>query len=447
MKRLTISCICLFLSLILRAQHVVLISIDGFRPEMYQDPCWPVPNLHWLMAHGTYARHLKSVFPSYTYPSHTAMMTGAFPARTKILHNQSRNNRHGEWNWFMDSVKVPMIWSACKRNGLTTAAVEWPVSVGKDIDYDVPEIWGNNHADRIAESRKYAVPAGLVDEMERAVGKLDSTTMREDSWSLDENSARMAAYIFARYKPNLLAVHLADVDGMEHAYGRDNDSVRMALAACDVEVGLLMEAIKNAGLQDSTTVIVLGDHGFSDIHEVFRPNMLLKDVPAYFYASGGSAFLYPKPGTTLTAGALIHMVKERLARLPQEKQAQFTYVDRPTLDKMGADSAALLALSATPGLVFSSAVTGATTINAGPGTSIQQNPLEGVFIPVKGGHHGYDPNNPQMYSGFIAYGRGVRKGNVVGELCEVDVAPLIGQLLGISFVCPDGRIIPGILLE
>lgn len=139
MKYFATAALCLFLAFTPRAQHVILISIDGFRPEMYQDPCCPAPNLHWPMTHGTYARHLKSVFPSYTYPSHTAMITGGFPARSKILHNQPRNNPHGEWNWFMDSVKVPMIWGACEKAGLTTAAVEWPVAVGKDIDYDVPK--------------------------------------------------------------------------------------------------------------------------------------------------------------------------------------------------------------------------------------------------------------------------------------------------------------------
>src|ERR1700722_1045724 len=72
------------------ASHVILISIDGFRPEMYQDKSWPTPNLQMLMKAGTYARHLKSVFPSYTYPSHTAMISGALPARSGIYHNQPK---------------------------------------------------------------------------------------------------------------------------------------------------------------------------------------------------------------------------------------------------------------------------------------------------------------------------------------------------------------------
>ncbi len=65
-------------------KHVILISIDGFHPDMYLDKSWPTPNLRELMKAGTYAGHMLSVFPVYTYPSHTAMLTGALPARSKI---------------------------------------------------------------------------------------------------------------------------------------------------------------------------------------------------------------------------------------------------------------------------------------------------------------------------------------------------------------------------
>ena len=114
---------------------------------------------------------------------------------------------------------------------------------------------------------------------------------------------------------------------------------------------------------------------------------------------------------------------------------------------MGADSAAILALAATPGLVFSGAVKPATTVNNGPGTAIQQNPLDGVFYPVHGGHHGYAPNLPCMYTGFIAAGPGILKGGHVQDLCVTDVAPLVAKLLGIKFNTPDGKLVPGIVQE
>lgn len=427
-------------------RHVVLISIDGFRPEMYQDSIWPTPNLQWLMKRGVYARHLKSVFPAYTHPSHAAIETGALPARSGIGYNQPKNS-HGEWYWYYDSIKAPTIWGALKSAGLTTAAVMWPNVVDGPITYNLGEIWDVDHPnDRATPVRRHAIPKGIYEEIERnATGKLDSNSMNDETFLMDENAGRMAAYIFKTYKPNFLAIHFACLDGVEHEYGRDHDSVRLAVAANDRAIGDILDAIAQSGVSDSTTVIVVGDHGFSDFNEVFRVNMLIRDLPAKFIAAGGSAFLYTRPDPKWTDSSIVRQVRERLAQLPERVRDSFRIVERRELDRKGADSAAVLALAAKPGLVFSGALSKVATVNQGPGTAIQQSPLEGVFVPMHGGHHGYDPDEPQMYTGFIAWGAGIEKGHEITELSEPDIAPLVATLLGVRFQCPDGKLVPGIL--
>jgi len=428
-------------------KHVILISIDGLHPDMYLDQSWPSNNMRALMTEGTYADHMISVFPAYTYPSHTAMLTGALPARSKIVFNQPVGDKSGNWNWYAKYIKVPAIWQVLHRAKFTTAAVMWPGTVGADIDYNFSEIWDNAHPDdRATEVRKHSTPAGLYEEIERnATGKLDSTKMNDNYFSLDENAGRMAAYIFRRYKPNFLAIHFATVDGFQHEYGRDADSVRLALEANDRAIGDIMQAIEQSGLTDSTAVIIVGDHGFSTINQVFRPNMLLKDVPAKFIAAGGSAFLYPSPPEASNTTSIIKAVTDSLNKLPNEKRKLFHIVDRKELDKMGADSSAILALAAQPGLVFSSAIKAGKTVNNGPGTSIQQNVLDGVFVPTHGGHHGYDPLLPDMYTGFIAEGAGIIKSGHIHELSVTDIAPLIAKLLGVEFKTPDGKLVDGII--
>jgi predicted AlkP superfamily pyrophosphatase or phosphodiesterase len=448
-KRISVIALCLLPLFSVQAQrvpHVVLISIDGFHPDMYLDKGWPTPNLHLLMKEGTYANHMRSVFPAYTYPSHTAMLTGALPARSGICYNQPKGSK-GEWNWYADAIKVPTLWQALRQAGLSTAAVQWPCSVGAGIKYDIPEIWSIDRPDdRIGETRKYATP-GLVEEIERnATGRLDSTNMNDNYLSLDENAGRMAAYIFKTYRPAFLALHFACVDGIEHDEGRDGDSVRLAVASNDRAIGDVLEAIQQSGLKDSTTVIVVGDHGFCTIHTVFRPNMLIRYLPGRFIAAGGSAFLYPNHASSRvdTAG-LIRSVTAALDSLPADKRSLFRILGRRELDAMGADSSALLALAAVPGTVFSSSLGGAKAANMGPGTVLQQGSLNGVFSPVNGGHHGYDPSLPDMYTGFIAVGAGIRKGGMIQELTVTDIAPLVAALLGIHFKTPDGRLVPGVL--
>jgi predicted AlkP superfamily pyrophosphatase or phosphodiesterase len=432
------------------ARHVILVSIDGLRPAMYLDSSWPVPNLRWLMRHGVYADHMRSVFPAYTYPSHTAMVTGALPARSGIYYNQPRTGS-GQWDWFAGSIRVPTLWRVLRQNGLKTSAVQWPLSAMDTISYCVPEIFDFKHpGDRITLTRGYATP-GLLDEIEKnATGRLDSSSMSEDYFSIDDQSARMAGYIFVTRRPAFLAIHLPSVDGKEHEDGPDSDSVRLALAASDHDIGLLLEAVARSGAADSTVVIVVGDHGMSVIREAFRPNLLLAGIGAKFVAAGGSAFLYPdsvQNRSKKNLDDLASKVLGALDKLPVEKRKLFRILDRAALDRMGADSSAILALAAVPGLVFSGAVKAGPVVNNGPGTAIQQDPLAGVFYPVHGGHHGYDPNLPEMYTGFIAAGPGVRVGGHIADLCVVDIAPLVAELLGVRFVCPDGRIVAGILIE
>jgi predicted AlkP superfamily pyrophosphatase or phosphodiesterase len=429
-------------------RHVVLISIDGFHPDMYLDSSWPAPNLRQLMKKGVYARHMKSVFPSYTYPSHTAMITGALPARSGIYFNQPKGSK-GEWNWFSKNIRVPTLWQTIHTAGLTSSAVEWPVSVDSLIDYNIPEIWSvRNPEDRISETRKYA-SKGLTEEIERnATGVLNAWSMNENFFSLDANAGRIAAYIFRTYHPSFLALHFACVDGAEHDHGRDDDSVRLALAADDRAIGDVLETIQRSGLGDSTTVLIVGDHGFCTIHTVFRPNLLIRDLPARFTASGGSAFLYHSQGADNSLAAtdnIIRSVIKKLDSLPEERRKLFRVIGRKELDRMGADSAAILALAAVPGTVFSGSMGAAPTANLGPGTLIQQNPLDGLFINTAGGHHGYDPDIPDMYTGFIAAGAGINKTGVIPQLGVQDIAPLIAKLLGIDFSAPDGKVIPGIL--
>jgi predicted AlkP superfamily phosphohydrolase/phosphomutase len=177
-----------------------------------------------------------------------------------------------------------------------------------------------------------------------------------------------------------------------------------------------------------------------------RPNLLIKEVDGKFIAAGGSCFLYRFNTTPKSAiPALVQEVKDSLNKLPPDKRKLFRVIERKELDQMGADSAAVMALAAVPGIVFSASTGAAKTVNNGPGTLIQQSKYEGVFIPTRGGHHGYDPAIPDMWTGFIAYGASVQRGGHIQEMRVVDIAPLIAKLLEIEFKTPDGQLVEGIV--
>lgn len=419
------------------ARHIILISIDGMRPVFYLDSCWPAPNMQQLMKQGAYALHMKSVFPSYTYPSHSSMVTGAFPAKHQVCYNAPFAPLGGNdrWNWETSNIKARTIWDAIRDAGLTAAIVEWPVSVGAPVTWNIPEIWPvKDPGDRISESRKYSTP-GLVEEIEKnATGLLTRENMNEEYLGMDANAGRMAAYIFIKYKPNLLALHFACVDGEEHEEGRDGPKVRLAVASADRAIGDVLEAVERSGLRDSTTIIIVGDHGFMDMHEVIRPNVWLAekgllhkgaDWGMKFQPAGGSAFLYLQHKED---SVLVGQVRALLDHLPDTIRNKFRVIGKEELVRKGADREAVLALAAIPGVVFGGAADGK------------------VLSPIaKGGHHGYDPDLPEMYTGFIAAGKGIRPGVVIPELTVVDIAPIVTTLLGIPFQAPDGVLPPGLV--
>ncbi|MBC6612147.1 alkaline phosphatase family protein [Hymenobacter sp. BT507] len=410
-------------------KHVVLVSIDGFRPDFYREAKWPTPNLQRMAAEGTSADGVRGVFPSVTYPSHTTLITGVAPAQHGIYYNSpfEPDGATGRWYWEENLIKTETLWDAVRKAGLKSASVMWPVSVGAPIDYNIPEFWSlDKNVDRFTPVRQNTMPKGLMEEIElNATGKLTARDMSSDYVSGDENGSRMAAYLLETYKPNLLTLHVFGVDHAEHQDGRDGAHVRRALATADWVVGHLLEALAKAGIEKETAIIVTGDHGFVDINTALAPNVWLAqnglynaekgDWKAQFHTSGAAAFLMlkdPKDKKTLAK------VRQLLAAAPAEQRKLFRVVERPELDQIGADPNAALALAPVPGVSMSSAREG-QVVRAG-----------------KGGTHGFFPDFDQIRTGFIGYGPGFEAGKVVPQMNLQDVAPLTAKLLGLPWQTP-----------
>lgn len=420
--------------------HVILVSVDGLRPEFYLDDEWPAPNLQQMRREGAHAEAVTSVFPSVTYPAHTTMITGARPARHGILHNvpfvaEAPTDR---WNWFADSLRAPTLWDAVREAGGRTASVGWPVSVGAPVDWNVPEIWPlEEGVDPVAPIRQHATPPGLVDEIEaEATGPLTGDNFTIEHLARDDEAGEAAAYLLERHRPRLLTLHLIHTDHFQHLDGRSGDRVRRAVAVADRAVGRLREAAARAGILERTAIVVTGDHGFSDVHTLLAPNVWLAAAGlrardrdrgtwrATFHTAGGSAFLHTQePDAPQTVAA----VRRALSELPPGVRELFRVVEREELDRLGAAPGARLALAAVPGVAFVGTAEG-EAVRAG-----------------EGGTHGYLPDADGLATGFVAWGAGVRPGAVVPRMGLEDVAPFVAALLGLDFEAPDGVLLPGLL--
>lgn len=432
-------------SALAQENHVILISIDGLRPEFYKDPSYSMVNLRQAMETGSYADGVTGVFPTVTYPSHTTMISGVQPIKHGVYYNTPSEPLEvtGKWFWDYSTIKVPTIFSVAKEKGLKTASVFWPVSVGGPATYNIPEYWylpttkgGKRNMSQALSDHSF--PKGLFEEVQQnAVGKLEEIDFDGDYLGIDDNMARISGYLIRKYKPSFLAVHLVALDHFEHEEGRDGDKVRAALSSVDRGVKTIIEAVEKAGLKDKTTFIVTGDHGFVDIHTSIAPNLLLaqaglynpnkkEDWKAYFHSTGGSTFLHLKDKNDQ---ATLDKVNAILDKLPVSQKKMFDVKDRKALDAIGADPNAALALAPKQGFVFNNAATG------------------DLLRPATGGTHGYFPDFKEIQTGFVVFGKGIKKGAVIPEMNLQDIAPFIAKLLKIDFPTADGILYPGLLAK
>jgi predicted AlkP superfamily pyrophosphatase or phosphodiesterase len=191
-----------------KAKHVVLVSVDGLRPEYYLDERFPAPAMQQLYREGAHAVAVRTIFPSLTYPGHVTLVTGALPARHGVLNNRETNAvEDPAWLKNASDIRVPALWDAVRAAGGTTAALNWPLSVGAPVDWNVPDVWPGSNDELIAATREASTP-GVLDELEReATGRLRVENFSSRLIAHDVRLATMAAYLFERHRPTLMLVH------------------------------------------------------------------------------------------------------------------------------------------------------------------------------------------------------------------------------------------------
>lgn len=412
------------------ARHLVLISIDALRPEFYLDEAYPAPALRALVRAGSHARASTPVFPSVTYPNHASIVTGVRPARHGVFFNVIWSPTGGPSRWYEEAadLRAPALWDVARAAGLTTAAVSWPSTLGARIDWLVPERDYYRRTEPLGLLRQATTP-GLFERL----GVTPGVEMFKNVVQWDEFLTATATAMIRGMRPNLLLLHLVQVDYFQHRGGREGPEVKPALARVDDHLAAIMAALREAGIADRTTVIVTGDHGMQDVRLTVQVNEILAraglggcpwlraDWRATAHVTGGSAAVFVKDPPAAEA---VTRAEEALRR---EARDRYTIVSRRQLDELGAMTGAAFALEAAPGYLIDGACG------------------KGLETAHDGGAHGSLPSRSGMSTGFIAAGAGVRAGGALEGIGVIDVAPTAARLLGVTMPAVDGRVLEEIL--
>jgi predicted AlkP superfamily pyrophosphatase or phosphodiesterase len=187
---------------------VAIVSIDGLRADAIQMA--GAANIIALAARGASTWNAQTIYPSNTLPAHISMLTGYAPEEHGVTWDDYAPTR--------GQILVPTIFAAARARGLRTAMV---------------------------------------------VGKEKFTTFRDtgtcDTWVLaapddDDVAGRIPTALTAR--PDLLFVHLPDVDLVGHASKWNSEPYYAAVRRADAAVGRILSM-----LPVDTTVILTADHG------------------------------------------------------------------------------------------------------------------------------------------------------------------------------------------
>src|SRR5690606_12970658 len=130
-----------------------------------------------------------------------------------------------EWFWDARDIACPTLFVLAKEQGLTTAAVGWPATGwSPSLDIAVPEIWDRAGLEpTLAVLREASTPRGreYVDRHAHEIG-----------WDRKHRFGRfntaVAADILRTDAPDVLFLHLVDVDSARHATGRFTTEVKEA---------------------------------------------------------------------------------------------------------------------------------------------------------------------------------------------------------------------------
>jgi predicted AlkP superfamily pyrophosphatase or phosphodiesterase len=416
---------------------LILVSVDGMKPEYVthaEEHAAKVPNLRRMMAEGMYAEGVQGVIPTVTYPNHTTLITGVWPAKHGIYANllfDPLGKGHEAWYWYAEDLQAPTLYDAAREAGRTTATIQWPVTVGAKVTWDIPEVWraGDENDQKLV--RAVATP-GLLPEAQKEIGEayVGGIVVTAEA---DEVRVKYAQWVLEKKKPSLLLLHLSALDHTEHQSAPFSAEAVAVMEREDAAIGRL-RATAEKTFPGRVIFCVVSDHGFVKVEKqlslgaAFVQAGLItvdakgnaKDWKAFPWTTGGSAAIVLKDPKDAEVAEQVRALLGKMATDPASGIDRVLEADE--LHARGGYPTASFFVGLKPGWKNSYSLTGPV--------------VESVKL---SGTHGQLNDLPEMRSSFFAVGGGVPKNKNLGLIDMRDIAPTLAKLAGLQLPSADGK--------
>lgn len=411
-------------------KHVIVISVDAMITSDIA-AFEKKENMGAILANSARIDEMHCIYPTYTYPCHTSIMTGCYPNKHGIYHNDKFDPTadFDYWFWYAKDIKRPTMLDVARKAGLKTGSVVFPVQGGANADYVIAEIW----APHIDDDPTPVFKSANSPEVEHIFEKNKHMLNWMKTPEFDYFSSKCASDIIKEFKPDLLFIHLSYLDHQRHRNGFETEKNLHAIDFIDERIGEIRQAVKEAGIEDTTDFVILGDHGQINVDTVFHINKLLaeagyidldengkvKDWRIFVHSASFSGHVYTKGISYADAKKVLMDLREKYPE----------YIER-VMNKFEANEVYHLdgpfdfVLEAQTHVIFGQNLTGDLCNKPEPGNYKFSLSTHG-YAPEKG------PNSP-----FIISGPDANVGKVVRQARLVDEASTIMSLFGLEM--PEG---------
>ena len=393
-----------------------------------------LPTLGRLADTGVFCENVQTIYPSLTYPIHASLLTGCYPDKHGIDHNEKYAPRlpagQRPWHWDAQDIHAETLHQAAFRAGREVASVMWPSSGhNRSVRYNLPEVHALPGENQVLKVLRRGSFAWLLNN-ERKYRRLRQGTGQPH---LDRYSTTIVEHLILRqynplsqssdvepsarrrrqHMPDVITLHLVDLDVTRHREGVQGDAVRESLIRLDQNVGRLMHALDQAGVLDDTIVAIATDHGQADVTRVVSINDWLQ-------ASGLRAH-----AQTVGMGAYIHCERSELARVQQalEQNREVLRIrqiyGKQDLRRMHAPEHIQLAVDAEDGVEY----------------------VDSLDDVPHAANHGFGLDHPAAQCLLWLNGPPFLKAARLRQAHVVDVAPTLAYALGLPLPQAQGRVL------